>query len=70
MEFPLPPSLSYLDHDALAILHEERRDEDKEYVIEEESGEQTGADLEAGQPQHLQHVHREHHPQQVLGKNS
>ena len=60
----LPP---HLDHDALAILHEERGDEDKEDVVEEEGGEEAGADLEAGQPQHLQHVHREHHAQQVLG---
>jgi hypothetical protein len=59
-------STSHLHHDALAILHEERRDEDKEDVVEEESGEEAGADLEAGKPQHLQHVHREHHPQQVL----
>jgi hypothetical protein len=53
----------YLDHDAFAVLHEEGRDEDKEDVVEEEGREEAGADLQTGQPQHLQHVHREHHSQ-------
>ena len=46
--------MTYLDHDTLAVLHDEGSDEDKENVVEEEGGEKAGADFEARQAQHLQ----------------
>ena len=39
------PARGHLHHDALAALHEQRRDEHEEDVIEEESAQQDGADL-------------------------
>ena len=39
--------MAYLDHNAFAVLHEERGDEHEEYVVEEECREQAGARLQA-----------------------
>ena len=42
---PAVTTRGHLHHDALAALHEQRRDEHEEDVIEEESTQQDGADL-------------------------
>ena len=34
----------------------EWRDKDEKYIVEEEAGEEYGANLEVGQPDHAQHV--------------
>ncbi len=43
-------------------LCDERSDEDEEDVVNEESGQEDGADLKAGQPKDFQHVDAEKKP--------
>ena len=40
-------------HDTLAFRHEERSDEHKEYVVEEEGGEEDCANFQAGKTKNL-----------------
>ncbi len=59
IDSPFQPSeilVVYLDHDTLSVLHEERRDENEEDVVEEQSGEQACTDLQARQTQYLYSV--------------
>ena len=46
----------HLHHDALPSLHEERSDEDEENVVEKESAQQDGADLQTWESENFQHT--------------
>ena len=55
----------HLHHHALPG-HEQRGDEHKEDIVEEEGAEEDCADFEAGQAKDLEHVNTEHDTEEVL----